>query len=232
MRRLKMILLTAVLFTASVNLFSQTVEASFVKPDYEQIKLNIGNKQSNFYYSKLWDRFQQGDSTMTLEEKRHLIYGYVFHENYSPYSSANNSEQVNSILDKENPTKKEWEELISLLNASLSVEPFHCRFLYYQSIAYNALNKSVDVDRNMRKIQSIVDALDSTGDGLSQESAIHVIAVYNEYDILFVNNFSMQSQRLVNGGYDVLSLTPNKYGIKELWFDVNQPFSYLSRSMK
>jgi len=197
-------------------------EDNFEKPDYEQIKLNIENKQSNFYYSKLWGRFQQGDSTMTLDEKRHLYYGYVFHKKYSPYSDAHDYKQVNAILNKEKPTKKEWEKLVSLLNTSLSAEPFSCRYLYYQSIAYNALKKSVDADKNFKKIRSIVDALLSTGDGLLKETAIHVIAVSNEYDYLFLNNLSRQSQALINGGYDVLYLQPNEDGLEEMWFDVNQ----------
>ena len=205
---------------------------NFVKPDYEQIKLNIENKQSNFYYSKLWDRFQQGDSTMTLEEKRHLYYGYVYNKNYAPYSETHDYKQVNAILDKEKPTKEEWEKLVSLLNTSLSAEPFSCRYLYYQSVAYSALNKSIDADKNMNKIRSIVDALISTGDGLSKETAIHVIAVPNEYDYLFLNNLSMQSQAFVNGCYDVLYLQQNEDGLEEMWFDVSQPYKTLSKLFK
>jgi len=207
-------------------------EDNFEKPDYEQIKLNIENKQSNFYYSKLWDRFQQGDSTMTIEEKRYLYYGYVFHKKYSPYANAHDYKQVNAILNKEKPTKKEWEKLVSLLSTSLSAEPFSCKYLYYQRIAYKALNKSIDADKNLKKIRTIVDALLSTGDGLSKETAIHVIAVSNEYDYLFLNDLSMKSQALINGGYDVLYLQPNEDGLEEMWFDVNQSLNYLNKSFK
>ncbi|MDR2040582.1 MAG: DUF4919 domain-containing protein [Bacteroidales bacterium] len=207
-------------------------EDNFVKPDYEQIKLNIENKQSNFHYSKLWNRFQQGDSTMTLDEKRHLYYGYVFHKDYAPYLSVYDSKQVNDILGKEEPTQKEWKKLVSLLNTSLGAEPFNFRYLYYQSIAYNALKNPVSAKKNMRKIWNIADALISTGDGLSKETAIHVIAVSSEYDYLFLNNLSIQSQELVNGGYDVLYLQPNKDGIEEMWFDVNQSLNTLNQSFK
>lgn len=200
-----------------------------MKPNYDLIKLNIENKQSNFYYSKLWDRFQHGDSTMTLEEKRHLYYGYVFHKNYSPYGGVDNSKQVNPILDKEKPTQKDWKKLVSLLNTSLKAEPFNFRYLYYQSIAYEYLNKPVNARKNIQKIWTIVDALISTGDGLTKETAIHVIAVSSEYDYLFFNNLSMRSQALMNGGYDVLYLQPNEDGLEEMWFDVNQSLNYLNK---
>jgi Tfp pilus assembly protein PilF len=207
-------------------------EDSFVKPDYEQIKLNIENEQSNLYYSKLWEKFQQGDSTMTLEEKRHLYYGYVFNKNYSPYLSLYDAKQVNAILNKKKPTIKEWKKLISLLNISLSAEPFSCRYLYYQSIAYNALNKPIEVNKNIKKIHCIADALNSTGDGLSKETAIHVIVVSNEYDYLFLNDLSSISQELINGGYDVLYLRSNSNNLEEMWFDINQSFNYFNRTLK
>lgn len=207
-------------------------EDNYVKPDYELIQLNIKNKQSNFYYSKLWERFQQGDSTMTIEEKRHLYYGYVFHKNYSPYASANNSKQVNAIFDKESPTQKDWKELVSLLNNSLEIEPFDVRSLYYQSIAYKHLNKQNEAQKNIRKIWSIEDALTSTGDGLTKETAIHVIAVSSEYDYLFLHNLSMKSQALIDGSFDVLYLQPNEDGLEEMWFDITQSFNYLNKSFK
>jgi tetratricopeptide (TPR) repeat protein len=207
-------------------------ENNFVKPDYELINLNIENKESNFYYSKLWDRFQQGDSTMNLEEKRHLYYGYTFNKNYSPYLSVHDAKKVNAILNKEKPTKKEWKKLVSLLNISLSAEPFSIRYLYYQILAYNALNKSTEVDKNFKKIRCIVDALYSTGDGLLKETAIHVIAVSNEYDYLFLNNLSTQGQALIDGGYDVLYLQPNENGLEEMWFDVTQSLNHFNKLLE
>ena len=207
-------------------------EDNFEKPDYEQIKLNIENKQSNFYYSKILNRFQAGDSTMTLEEKRHLYYGYVFHKNYSPYADSREDKQVKAVLDKEKPTKKEWKKLVSLLNASLKAKPFSIKHLYYQGIAYDALNNLSEADKNIKKIRYIVDALNSTGDGLSKETAIHVITISNEYDYMFLNNLSMQSQALADGGYDVFNLQPNKDGLEEIWFDVNQPLNYLGKLFK
>jgi len=204
-------------------------ENNYIKPDYEKIKLNIENEQSDLNYLKIWDKYQRGDSTMTLEEKRHLYYGYVFNEKYSPYLSVHDSKQVNEILNKEEPTQNEWEKLVSLFNTSLNVEPFNCKYLYYQSIAYNALGKFTEAEKNLQKVQCVIDALISTGDGLEEETAIHVIAGSNEYDYLFLTDLSIQSQSLMDGGYDVLHLKTNENGLDELWFDVNQSLKYLGK---
>jgi len=202
----------------------------FSVPDYEYIKMNIENEQSNLFYSNLWKRYQQGDNTMTFIEKQHLYYGYVFHENYSPYKSTHDYKQVNAIFDKEFPTRKEWENVASLLNTSLEGEPFNIRYLYDQLIAFDKLGNTMEYERNINKIRIILDALSTTGDGLSKETAIHVIYVSSEYDFLFVNKLTPKSQALTEGGFDVLYLKPNDENLNELWFDVNRPLSQLRKS--
>ena len=199
-------------------------KSNFISPDYKLIKKNIENKKSNFYYPILWDRFQQGDTTLTLEEKRHLYYGYLFHKNYASHASSHDAKQVNEILNKENPTKKEWEKLVSLLNTSLTTEPFCGKYIFFQGIAYDALNKKVEAKIQFQKVQIIIDALLSTGNGLTKETAIHVISISNEYDHLFFNELSIRSQSLTSDYFDVLRLEPNEYGFEEMWFDVKQLF--------
>ena len=56
----------------------------FERPDYKKIETNIKNDKSNLLYDLLMAKFQEGDSTMSLEEKRHLYYGYTFQKNITP----------------------------------------------------------------------------------------------------------------------------------------------------
>lgn len=207
-------------------------EDHYFIPEYDRIKENIQNKESRFNYDLLWKKFSEGDSMMTTNEKQHLYYGYVFQENYNPYASSYDSKKANAILNKSDPSPKEWEELITLLNIGLATQPFNCRYLYYKSIAYEHLNKPQKAQENLNKIVIILDALYSTGDGLEKETAIHVIAVYSEYDFLFVNEVDSVSQSLVDGGYDVLTLDENEEGLEELWFEVNRPLMFLEMRTK
>ena len=215
-------------------------ENSFIKPDYEEIKSNLENNPK-LDFSVVWDKYQQGDASMTLEEKRQLYYGYVFTKDYSPYAGTNISKGIKAIMDKEKPTKKDWKTLVSLQNTSLSIEPFHCRYLYWQSVAYKALGKSEDAHRNINKIKCIMDALVSTGDGWSKETAIHVIAVSQEYDFLFLNGLEMHTQLFIDGGYDLLQVVSNENyeedmnplgnedKLNERWFDVKQAMKKMGR---
>ncbi|MDR1699256.1 MAG: DUF4919 domain-containing protein [Prevotellaceae bacterium] len=203
---------------------NEAEEISFGNINYEQIKKNIRNEQSNFHYVKLWNRFQQGDSTMTLEEKRHLYYGYVFHKNYSPFRSKYDDNKINAILNKEKPTVTEWKTLVSLSDNALRTEPFNCKAMYYQMMAYSALKQTADVKKNYAKINCILEALASSGNGSEKETAVHVIDLYSADDCLFFHKLSMSYMSLESGGYGVWYLNPNDYGFEKLWFDVNKPY--------
>lgn len=215
-------------------------ERTFIKPDYEEIKSKMENNPK-LHFSVVWEKYQQGDASMTLEEKRQLYYGYVITKDYSPYKSIHISKEMKAIMHKEKPTKKDWKTLVSLQNTSLSIEPFHCRYLYWQSVAYKALGKRKDAHRTLNKIRCILDALTSTGDGLSKQTAIHVIAVSQEYDFLFLNGLEMHTQLFIDGGYDLLqvvssegneedmTLMGNEDNLNELWFDVNQAMKRIGR---
>jgi hypothetical protein len=46
-------------------------ERTFIKPDYEEIKSKMENNPK-LHFSVVWEKYQQGDASMTLEEKRQL----------------------------------------------------------------------------------------------------------------------------------------------------------------
>ena len=157
----------------------------------------------------------------------HLYYGYVFNEKYSPYTSFSDSKKIIEIFNQDNISKEDWTKLVSLTDVAQQVDPFSIRNIYYQKIAYEKLGKLNNAAINDQKMRCIVNAMRSTGDALSKETAIHVIAVHNEYDYMFFINVSMKSQALINGGFDLYDLQPNEDGIEELWFDIKQPLKYL-----
>jgi hypothetical protein len=73
-------------FAFSLSAFAQ--QEIIGKPNYKKIKKSIQKKSSEFYYPVLMERFKNGDSTMTIDEKRHLYYGFTFEDSYSPYSRS------------------------------------------------------------------------------------------------------------------------------------------------
>jgi hypothetical protein len=207
----------------STGAFSQTEE--FSKPDYTQIEKNVGDKKSPLYFDTLFERYKKADSTMTIEEKRHLYYGYSYQENYSPYSISDSQEDLNKILQKQDSDKKTFEKLIKVSAKVLEDFPFSIRIKEYRIYAYKQLGKYKEARAEEIQASIIIDAILSTGDGTSQENSFFVINTTNEYEILDIMGFRFGGeQELIEHKYDYLTLAENSYNIKGFYFDVTRLF--------
>ena len=73
----------------------------------------------------------------------------------------------------------------------------------------------------------LLQTIDSTGDGLSPETALCVIDVYQEYEYLervspyFILKLERQSEC---NGIDCLEFEPNAFNVERIYFDVNRRF--------
>ncbi|WP_460544304.1 DUF4919 domain-containing protein, partial [Echinicola sediminis] len=74
---------------------------AFEKPDYDEIATNIRKQGTPLFYEALMQRFLEADSTFTLEEKRHLYYGYSFQEQYAPYAKSEFQDSLSHVLQKD-----------------------------------------------------------------------------------------------------------------------------------
>jgi len=68
------------IFSVQVS-FSQAKK--YEKPNYKRIKKEVHKKKSDFYYDKLLKKYNHASRYLSLKEKRHLYYGFVFQKNTS-----------------------------------------------------------------------------------------------------------------------------------------------------
>ena len=111
-------LLTLVLTILSFTAYSQ--ELKFEKPNYNKIEKEIEKKSSSYYYEKLKEKFNSSDSTMTLEEKRHLYYGFSFQKEYSSSYHNKANDSLMNILNKEDYSTDDFKKITcigTVLNA-------------------------------------------------------------------------------------------------------------------
>ncbi|MCO6146610.1 DUF4919 domain-containing protein [Flavobacterium sp. NRK1] len=217
----KYILLFALLF--SITAFSQTED--FSKPDYRQIEKNVANKKSPYYFESLFDRYNRADSTMTIEEKRHLYYGYSFQPSYSPYSISDSQDELYEILRSEKTDTKTMEKLIKVSEKVLKDFPFNIRIKEYRMYAFKQLEKFKEAKVEETQAGIIIDAILSTGDGITKENSFYVISTGNEYEILDILGFRFGGeQQLIEQKYDYLTLAENSYNINGFYFDVTRLF--------
>ncbi len=201
--------------------YAQTQE--FTAPDYTAIEKNVKNKKSTLYFDTLFERYTHADSTMTLEEKRHLYYGYSFQKEYAPYSRAEEQDKLRELLQKENADKKDLEKMIEYTDAILKKYPFSLRIKEYRIYSFRELGKTEEVEKENIQANIIIDAMLSSGDGTTKETCFYVINTLNEYELLNLLGFDFGgSQSLIDGGYDYLTLAENPYQLEGFYFDVSR----------
>ena len=223
-------ILFLVLFLQWLSFFGQ--EKKFEAPDYKKIQTAIKEQKSQLHYAKLMAKFNASDYTMTLEEKRHLYYGYTFQENYSPYSHSIYSDSLRLVLKKETISTEDQEKTIRLSDLILSENPFDLRTINYKLYCLKLLNRKDEFKKSIIKMNIIMDALMSSGDGVTKKTAIYVINTSNEYDLLNLIGFEFGGEQSLIEHYDYLKLAKNKYNIDGLYFDVSPCLNHLSKKFK
>lgn len=212
------------LFCFSVLIFSQNLDIQPMK--FKKLKKEINKKKSPFYYPALFQRYLDLDTSLTSEDFRYLYYGFTYQDTYSPYGTPLLQDSLISYLSRQELLRAEYEVAARIGGELLRDSPFRLRETFITAIAYE-----MGGNENMSSIyfnffEKQVDAIMSTGDGLSANTAFVVIYVRDEYEMLEVLGFKFGGkQALLAGDYDMLELEENPYGVEALYFDVSRLFA-------
>ncbi|HTC01093.1 MAG TPA: DUF4919 domain-containing protein [Ferruginibacter sp.] len=193
------------------------------KPNYKKIEKAINKKRSDKYYPKLFNRYQNNDTTLTDEDYTLLFYGAQSQPGYLPYGGSPYSDSTAKIFNKSSLTLADYDSAINYETICLQLKPFSLRDL--NILAYSYIKTGNDSLANLinYKKERIIKTILSTGDGKTQETGFYVITATQEYDILQILNFDFSGeQTLTTNGCDYLGVKENKYHIKGLFFDVNK----------
>lgn len=198
--------------------------------DFDEIQKLITDSSSTYYYPKLLARLQDGDSTLTLKEYQCLYYGYSFSDSYSPYGESDDENSFMKHYQKEN-----YGKALPYGLKVLKENPINPKITFKVAVCYNQAG-----DKNMARFYanryySFLDAIYSSGDGKSIETAYVVLSVGDEYEILAEKELQVTQQSLV-GHTDVMTLdTKSQKGpdkIKTMYFDVTKPFESLMKEFE
>lgn len=190
---------------------------------YNKIWRGIKKKKSEFYYPGLFERYTELDTSLTVEELRHLYYGYTFQEEYRPYATPYLQDSLLSYLSRDNMYAEEYEVAARIAGELLRQSPFRLRETFIAAVSYEMAGNPHMSSLYFDLYEKQVDAIMSSGDGLSVKTAFTVIYVQDEYELLELLGFRFGGdQQLLQGGYDMLYLEDNNSGINALYFDVGR----------
>ncbi|WP_422103979.1 DUF4919 domain-containing protein [Winogradskyella sp.] len=200
------------------------------KPNYKKIKKSIQKENGDFYYPALMERFKAGDSTMNIDEKRHLYYGFINEDLYSPYGRSDYSDSLREVLKKPNHNDGDLDEIEKFSDSILVEKPFSFKAMNYKLYVFDTKKDTLNFNKTIDKVNIVLDAIFSSGDGKKKESAFYVIETSHEYFILEVLGFQFGgTQRLIEH-YDYLEIAENESGIEGLYFDVSPCLQSLSNT--
>lgn len=154
------------------------------RPDMEKIREEVNNPKSKYFYPKLMKLYESNDTTMNLDQYRHLYLGYIFQEDYDPYRRSAFDVELEELYYRTDHTRAELDSIIDHAELLLENNPFNLKqmdFLIY------ALNKRQKVNRAkiwQYRLNHLIGAILSTGTGLDEENAWIISDQAHEYFLL------------------------------------------------
>ena len=214
------LLLMLVLFTSGL-LLAQNTEIKPLK--FKKISKEIKKKNSPYYYPLLFQRYLALDTSLSAEEFRYLYYGFTFQPEYQPYGTPLLRDSLISYLSRENLIQAEYRIAGTIAGDLLRESPFRLRETFIAAVAWELAGNEALSHTYFMFYEKQVDAIMSTGDGLSENTALVVIYIPDEYEILEVLGFHFSgTQSLLNNQIDMLEISENPFGTRELYFDVSR----------
>ncbi|WP_181304599.1 DUF4919 domain-containing protein [Rufibacter sp. XAAS-G3-1] len=189
------------------------------KIDYTAIKTAVTSPKSKMYYPTLLKRYQANDPNLTLEDYKHLYYGWTTQAGYNPYRPNDQSDALNEMLLYER-----FPEIITTGKKLLATDPFNLDVMYLLHMAYGELNKKAESQQWLTKFEGLMAAIKASGNGRSKETAVVLNAPRDEYMFLTVVGLRQKGRpQLVDNKYDLVTLqTPNKLNLTELYFNIQK----------
>lgn len=203
------------------------------KVDFDLIKTEITDSNSQFFYPKLLEKMDEKDTNLNYQEYHYLYYGRVFQKDYYPYGTGHAKKLFLDAYLENN-----YADAITKGEFALIENPVDLEVLLKMSICC-LKERKYDLKRYYAKqYYSFLDVIYYSGDGQSLSSAYVVISVDHEYYIAGDLGLRVIQQHLIDD-CDLLlfakSGQPKVKGIKkikQLYFNVRLPLMSLSKTFK
>lgn len=155
-------------------------------PDLQQIKREITNPASKYYYPRLMKEFLKNDTLMKLDKFRHLYLGYMFQEDYDPYRSSQHA--INFDISAR-PSREECDKIIADADVALADNPLDLQQMVMKINALRQKGNHPLAAIWQYKLNYLLMAIVSTGNGLEEEYAWYVVDPSHEYVLLNMLNY-------------------------------------------
>ncbi len=200
----------------STTTFAQS-DFQRVKVDMDSVEKQVTSEKNDYYYPKLLKRYNEFDPNLTNDEYRLIYYGFVFQDDY-----IKNEPDEDTMLEL--AKNKEYEKLITECRKILKKNPVSLRANNELGYAlFKTKKEQGEWEKYRNRYYALRKAIMSSGDGLSAETAIKVIYVSDEYNIMrtYLEITNIKTQSLV-GACDMFEVEESKYyKANKIYFDIS-----------
>ena len=186
--------------------------------NFDEIKSKVENVNSETYYPKLLKRFNEFDTTLTLEENSLIYYGFSFQENY--LKNKPKEDQLETLSNN-----KEYEKLVIECQNMLEKNPVSLEANNKMGYALFKLGKpETEWKKYQKRYREFRKVISLSGNGLSCESAFKVIYVSDEYNMIYdYFEISKISRQSLSGLCDrFINDVSEYYKSTEIYFDASR----------
>jgi hypothetical protein len=220
----KIILLKGLLFLCVAVISAQKIS----KVDFDAIKKSLDANPA--LYKNLVNRIKNSDTTLTAADYSTLYYGQCFQTDYSPYGSDSNLDEFNKHYQKQ-----EYAKALPIAMKILDKNPIDIRMTFKALVCNHYLKDEENKAKMNTRYENLLLAIIESGDGKTDTTAMVVMKVSDEYELM--NNMQVQntSQSLVQGPAgpcDLMPLKPNDLGLDKLYFNVAKLFESMEKMFK
>lgn len=154
------------------------------KPDMEQIRREVTDPASPYYYPDLMKRYERNETVMTPEDYRRLYLGAIYEEDFDPYRTSEYAGLVEELYYKSKHSRNECDRIIKYATLSLQDNPFDLQQIDFLIYAMREKGKNNLANIWQYRLNHLLEAIVSTGTGLDPEHAWYVISPQHEYFLL------------------------------------------------
>lgn len=180
------------------------------KPDLQQIRREVNDRNSPYYYPTLMKEFERNDTLMKLDKYRRLYLGYMFQEDYDPYRLTGSLRNIEQVYNRPNPNRHETDSVIKYAELALRDNPFNLTQMMGLIHALRLKGKKNLAAIWQYKLNYILMAIVSTGTGLDEDNAWYVIEPAHEYVLLNMMGYTVTTPLFYDPYYEYLKvMTPD-----------------------
>ncbi len=192
---------------------------SFNVPDYNKIEKSIRKKPET--YKSLLQRLNDNDTLLSPKEYHFLYYGFPIQASSASTQSNALSESMLKLIQQESPSETDFRNLIETGNQILNENPFELSFLDRLIYANRMLGNNKIAEKLEFRLGRIIETIFNSGDGLSKETAFHIISLSNASDMLRALGFGFGGQKMsVGPNLHYYKVDKNDFGIEGMYFYV------------